>query len=347
MAERPKLIREAPQNHAASDWKTIPTGSTLLDLALNGGWAFGRVINVIGDSSAGKTLIAIEAVANYARKYSLKNARYNEAENAFSRVYAESIGLPIGLKFTGDDKEKEEDRHGSPTVEAFQEDFEAFLKSCNRSNEPLLYILDSFDALEAEKELKRDFGDRQPGAKAALSSEFYRTHIGDIAKHDCLLMIISQVREAIGVMFGDTKVRSGGKSHDFFCSQIVWLSTGRKITGKVAGVEQTIGVHTKFNVKKNKLGKPYGSANLVIRYNYGIDNEVSNIEWLKEARLGAAGHLTIKIDEYAAALEEIRQKRDVETHKKMSEELDNAVRIRWQEIDAAAAPPMKKYGELA
>ena len=344
MAERLVLTRAAKAQTAKEEdkWGFVPTGSTLLDLGLGGGWALGRAVNLVGDSSAGKTLLAIEAAANFARLYGIKNARYNESENAFIRSYAETVGLPAGLQFVGDDAEREVDRHGSATVEDFQADFEAFIKSRHNSK-PSFYVLDSFDALEAAKELKRDFGDRQPGAKAALSSEFYRTHISDIAAANCLLMIISQTREAIGVMFGETKTRSGGKAHDFFASQIVWLSTGRQIKGKVAGVERTVGTHTIFNVKKNKLGKPYARANLVIHYNYGIDDELSNIEWLKDNKLGAAGRLTLKIDEYADAITDVRAQRDIETLKQMSDELKQAVRIRWEEIDAAAAPPLKKY----
>lgn len=326
-----------------ADWGTIPTGSTLLDLGLNGGWALGRAVNLVGDTSAGKTLLAIEATANFARLHGIKDARYNEAENAFLRSYAESIGLPTGMKFVGDDADNEADRHGSTTVEDFESDFGSFLKSRIGKGRSSLYVLDSFDALEAAKELKRDFADRQPGAKAALSSEFYRKHIADIASAQCLLLIISQLRDAIGVMFGETQVRSGGRAHDFFCSQIVWLSTGKKITGKIAGVERIVGTRSVFNVKKNKLGKPFAKAGLIISYNYGVDDELSNIEWLKENKLGAAGRLTLPIDEYAKAVQDVREQRDIATLKQMSEELKTAVRTRWAEIDAAAAPPLKKY----
>ena len=325
----------------------LPTGATLLDLGLGGGWAYGRVGNIVGDTAAGKTLIAIEACANHAQLHGIKDIRYNEAENAFSRDYAESIGLPPGIKFTGDDAEKEEDRRGSRTVEEFQADFEKWLRPRIGKDRPCLYILDSFDALEAGSELKREFGDRQPGAKASLSSEFYRTHIADIHAARCHLLIVSQVRESIGVMFGESKTRSGGKAHDFFASQIVWLATSRQIKAKAAGVERVVGTHSIFNVKKNKVGKPFARAPLVIGYSYGVDDEMSNLEWLQENKLGAVGRLTLPIGEYAAAITEVRRARDFETLLRMRQELSNAVKARWQEIDDALAPPIKKYGDGA
>jgi RecA/RadA recombinase len=206
-----------------------------------------------------------------------------------------------------------------------------------------MYILDSFDALEAASELKRDFGDRQPGAKAALASEFYRTHIADIYGANCLFLMISQLRDAIGVMFGETKVRSGGKAHDFYASQIVWLATGKAIVEKRSGVELEIGTHTRYRVKKNKIGRPHDRAPLVIYYNYGIDDELSNLEWLQEKKLGSVGRLTIPISDYGQALRDVRTARDMDTLAKMREELRAAVRTRWTEIDTAFAPTMRKY----
>lgn len=332
-----------PVSPVSNRHPTIPTGATLLDLGLGGGWARRRVVNIVGDTAAGKTLLAIEACANFSKLFGVKDIRYNEAENAFDRDYAESMGLPPGVKFVGDDEPEEVNRRGSRTFEEFQADFEKWVTARKGKGRPCLYILDSFDALEAGKELKRDFGDRQPGAKAALSSEFYRTHIADIDAADCLLIIVSQIRDAIGVMFGESKTRSGGRAHDFFAAQIVWLATGRQIKERVSGVERTVGVHTVFNVKKNKIGKPFAKAPLVIHYNYGVDDELSNWEWLKENKLGGIGRLSISMDGYEDAIKEARRKRDMPRILEMRKELSDAVRRRWQEIDDAMAPPIRKY----
>ena len=322
---------------------TLPTGATLLDLGLNGGWAMNRIVNVVGDTAAGKTLLAIEACATFAAAHGVRDIRYNEAENAFDRDYAMTVGLPPNISFTGDEAPLEVDRRGSRTVEEFEEDFSRWLKPRIGKGRPCMYVLDSFDALEAASELKRSFGDRQPGAKAALASEFCRTHVADIDAAQCLLMIISQLRDAIGVMFGETQVRSGGRALDFYSSQIVWLATSKRISGKVAGVERYVGAHTMYNVKKNKIGKPFARHKLAIFYNYGIDDELSCLEWLQENKLGAAGRLTIKLDEYPAALNEVRAARDLDTLREMRSELQQAVRTRWAEIDDAMAPPVRKY----
>ncbi len=334
------LVKEAKQ---ATSLSLLPTGATLLDLGLGGGWAFGRAVNLVGDTSAGKTLCAIEACANFAKLYGIRDIRYNEPENALGRIYAESIGMPRGVKFTGDEKEQESERRGSRTVEEFEADFASWLKPRIGKGRPCMYVLDSFDAIEAGSELKRDFGDRQPGAKAALSSEFYRTHIADISEAQCLLLIVSQLRDAIGVMFGETQVRSGGRAHDFFASQIVWLSTGKAIRDKAAGVEREVGTHTRFNVKKNKIGKPHARAPLVIYYNYGIDDEQSCIEWLQAEKLGVVGRLSIPIGEYAQAIKDVRTARDLDTLARMRSELQAAVGTRWAEIDEALRPPVSKY----
>jgi recombination protein RecA len=359
MVERPSLTKPAPGVSASpviaapadivstsEDLVLIPSGATLLDLGLGGGWACGRVANIVGDTSTGKTLLAIEVCANFAARYGTRDIRYNETENAFSRVYGESVGLPPGIAFVGDDASREVDRRGSHTVEEFEADFDRWLKPRISRGRPCLYILDSFDALEAESELNRKFGDRQPGAKAALSSEFYRTHIGDIYSAGCLLLIVYQLRDAIGVMFGETKVRSGGKSHDFYASQIVWLATGKIIKEKRAGVEREIGIRTRFRVKKNKTGKPHHHAPLSIYYNYGIDDEMSCLEWLQENHLGAVGRLTIPIKEYAGAIQDVRASRDLDTLATMREELREAVRLRWAEIESAFAPVQRKYPAL-
>jgi recombination protein RecA len=334
-----------PKSTPPSNLTLIPSGATLLDLGLGGGWACGRVSNIVGDTSSGKSLLAIEACANFAKGRGIKDIRYNETENAFDKDYAESIGLPSGVKFVGHDAEKLYERHGSRTVEEFQEDFEKWVRG-RIGKGPCMYVLDSFDAMEARSELERKFGDRQPGVKAALASEFYRTHIADVAEADCLFLMISQLRDKIGVMFGETQDRSGGRSHDYYASQIVWLATGRAISEKRGSpqVEREVGVHTRMRVKKNKVGKPHARFPLVIYYSYGIDDELSNIEWLLENKMGAAGgSLTVPIDGYAQALKDVRRARDADTLGVMREELRTAVRTRWAEIEDQFAPSMSKY----
>jgi recombination protein RecA len=324
---------------------TFPSGCTLLDLGLGGGWAIGRAVNVVGDTSAGKTLVAIEAFANHALRFKGKNARrYNEAENALNHDYARSVGLPPDTSFTGDEEARKVDQRGSRTVEDFDADFRAFLAA--RRSGPCLYALDSCDALSVKAELdpKHKLGDAtRLAGKAALLSEFFRTHIADIDAAQCTLMIVSQIRDNIGVMFGPTQVRTGGRALDFYSTQIVWFSTPKPIKARASGVERVVGSRTIFHVKKNKIAGFGARAAITIHFNYGIDDEVSCIEWLEENKLGAAGPLTVPLREYRDALEEVRGARDFDTIMQMRAELQRAVRTRWAEIEAAMAPRMRKY----
>src|SRR5580700_7311803 len=197
--------REVPPLEVVEDSKLfLPSGSTLLDLVHGGGWGLGRVVNIVGDRSSGKTLLAIEACANFVKRYGVQNIRYNETEAAFDRAYAESIGLPVGVTFVGDDAEDETDRHGSITVEEFFDDLGAFLEDVSVG--PCLYIMDSADAMSSKAEMEREQGDATYGTeKAKAFSEGFRRHIKKIRSKQCLLIIISQIRDKIGVVFGETK----------------------------------------------------------------------------------------------------------------------------------------------
>src|SRR5579863_4550708 len=129
----------------------VTSGSFMLDLALGGGWGTGRVINVVGDQSSGKTLLAIEAAINFANQSRPSNVRYLEAEHAFDLGYAQNeLGMPKGIRFDSDDK--------LVTVEAFEHDFREFLND-TPIQDPTLYILDSLDSLSSDAERDRNIGD--------------------------------------------------------------------------------------------------------------------------------------------------------------------------------------------
>ena len=219
---RPIKVVEAPRalDYFSSDF--IPTGSFLLNLVLGGGWARKRVANLVGDKSSGKTLLAIEACANFAKHVGeAEDIRYAETESAFLEEYAHKIGMPQAAQLT-----KEED--GIRTVEDWYNDLDAFLKEQTKRTTPCFYVLDSLDALSDDAEADRAFGENTYGTgKAKGVSELFRRKISDIAKADCAMLIISQIRDNIGVTFGETKKRSGGRALDFYASQVVWLEIGR------------------------------------------------------------------------------------------------------------------------
>lgn len=314
----------------ASSAAFFPSGSTLLDLANDGGWGVGTVTNIVGDKSSGKTLLGIEACANFARLYDVADIRYAEAESAFNIDYARSIGLPRAVI----PSEVGEIR----TIEDFAKDFEAFLKERD-GKRPCLYILDSLDALSDDTEAESEIGTATYGTKKArMMSELFRRFMALSSEKLCSLIIISQIRDKIGVTFGETKTRSGGRALDFYASQIVWLAEVKKISRVVSSVPRVTGVQVLARNKKNKLGLPFREAEFTMLFNYGIDDERSMLDWLKKHKA-----LPESLDEYNRKIDQARQAQDRQAVDAMRQTLANACRAKWEDIEAALAPPMSKY----
>lgn len=310
-----------------------PSGSTLLDLVLGRGWPHGRIVNVVGERSAGKTLLAVEACANFIRVTDPDFIRYVEAEDAWDAEYARIVGMPKGVK----------PKQGIRTVEALFDDLTRFLdKQCN-GKDPAFYCVDSLDALSDEAELARDFEKSSYGtAKAAKMSELFRRKVGDIAEANCTLFVISQVRDKIGVMFGETKTRSGGKALDFYASIILWLREIKRLERTVMGNKRAVGTLVHARTKKNKVAKSYRNCELSILYNYGIDDEVSMLDWLEDNN--GTDCLERSVKELRESIRRAREKRDREFLAELSGELKMAVHQHWERIEAALAPPLSKYG---
>ena len=312
----------------------ISSGSFLLDLVLGGGWARKRVANIVGDKSAGKTLLAIEATANFAKRFDPADVRYAEAEAAFDEDYAHSIGLPDGVIFTGEDDRVE-------TVEDFHNDLERFLKG-RRKGAPCMYILDSLDALSDDAEMDRKIGEASYGTgKAKALSESFRRLIGTIRDHDCSLLVISQIRDNIGVSFGETKKRSGGRALDFYCSQVIWLSETGKIKRTIRGTERVIGANVKIRCKKNKVGTPFREADISVIFSYGVDDEVSMIDWL--AKHKALDRIGMDQKEALKLLGAARASQDRTAVVELREILREAVYTVWMDIENDLKPKMSKY----
>lgn len=307
----------------------LPTGSGVLDLALGGGWAQNRIINIVGDKSTGKTLQAIEACAQFAAIYGKDDIRYCEAEAAFDEEYAESIGMPEGI-----DYERTID-----TVEKWFEDLTAWLKK-NKTNKPCLYILDSLDALSDEAEMEREIDKGSyGGSKAKKLSELFRRLVRELRTTNCTLIIISQIRDKIGVMFGETKTRSGGRALDFYCSQIVWLSEIGKTKVTVRGIARVTGLEVKARVRKNKVGLAHREVEFLVRFGYGVDDEVSMINWLRDCK-------EFDKEEYQNAIAQVDTMRHGKNRaglRALNKELFAACKRTWDDIETQIATPMRKY----
>jgi recombination protein RecA len=312
----------------------ISSGSTLLDCVLGGGWAEGRVANIVGDKSAGKTLLAIEACANFALDHPAEHIAYRESEAAFDMTYAQSMGMPIGVDWS------EEIR----TVEDMDRDLARWL-STRKNHEPNLYVLDSLDALSDQAEASREIGEASYGVgKAKAMSEMFRRRTAELREKRCTLIIISQIRDKIGVTFGETKTRSGGRALDFYSSQVVWLSELKKIKRTVTGVDRITGVEIRARNRKNKIGKPFRETDLTILFNYGIDDEQSMLDWLKKNK-GERWVAPVGLEDYATTLKRARHEKDREVISGLHAELAAACRGRWNEIENALEPPISKYGK--
>jgi len=309
--------------------KFFSSGSTLIDLAAGGGWSIGAVVNIVGDKSTGKTLLAIEACANFAVQYKAASIRYAEIEAAFDRTYAYSMGMPKGAQYT-------EDVH---TIEDFERDLTAWL---DKQTEPNLYILDSLDACSSEAEMKRDVGAGSYGQEKAKGlSELFRKLVKKLREKQCTLIVISQIRDNIGVTFGETKKRSGGHALDFYATQVFWLAQIKSLKKIVTKVERTIGVEVRARNKKNKAGKPYRQVDFTILFSYGVADEVSMINWLKINK--GEDLLPEPAESYPKRVETAFRSKDREAVKAVRDELRSAVIARWEEIEDALEPPMRKY----
>lgn len=281
--------KKGTREKVKSTLELATTGSVMLNLAIsnkvNGGYPIGRIINIVGDKSSGKTLLAIEALASAIHKLSKDKivvARYVEVESAFDKPYAERLGLPV------DDVEFPNDPDGPDgttieTVEDWYEDMEAQTK--RDDFDEMIYIVDSMDALSSRSELATDIDKgTYGGAKPKKINELFRRLVRKIEKSNITLIMISQQKDKIGVTFGDRKTRSGGKALDYFSSVIVWLAELGKIKKGSKKKERIVGLRIKAKIKKNKVWIPFREADYNILFNYGIDDIGSMIDFLKEQK---------------------------------------------------------------
>lgn len=319
----------------------IRTGATLLNLAISGrrlgGWAGGRIVNVVGDKSSGKTLLAIEASANFARQFPKGLIKYREAEAAFDKPYAANLGMPIDRIDFGN-PEKPFD-----TVEEFFAELERFADRCIARRQPGLYILDSLDALSDKAEMERDLDTSSYGtSKPKKMSELFRRLVRKLEAAKITLIVISQVRSKIGVSFGRSTTRSGGRALDFYASQILYLAHIGAIKATRHGITRVIGIRVRAKCDKNKLAAPFRECDFVISFGYGIDDVGASLDWLKSVKslglVGIKGKLGLKQFKKELA------RMDNYDYERQAERINKVVSRRWKEIEKTFAPARKKYG---
>lgn len=319
----------------------IRSGCTLLDLITGGpkgAWPLGRVINIVGDKSTGKTLLAIEATANFCLQYPNGIPFYREAEEAFDKPYAGALGMPIDrVRFWDDEYDDPLD-----TVEKFYKDLKAATQECKKKGVPGLYVLDALDALSDDAEMKREDLEKEGYgvAKAFKMSLMFRKIIGLVSQANMCVIIISQIRDNIGAMFGKKSKRSGGKAMDFYCSLVVWLSYLGEIQKTRKGVKRTVGIKIKAKCEKNKITVPFRACEFPIRFGYGIDDLEANLNWLMEVNRTEDIDLSKKAaKEIVSSLDNIND----EEYAFLSKRTKKAVKSAWREIETGFLPKRKKY----
>lgn len=314
----------------------ISSGCQLLDCALGGGWPLGRISNVVGDKSTGKTLIAIEAAANFMKTFIMGEVYYVEAEAAFDLKYARSLGMNVDKVHFVD---------AIYTVEDVFEHLSKVLRGLTRDKDreyvPVLYIIDSLDALSDAAELKRGIDEGSYGAsKARKLSELFRRIVQELERKRVHLMIISQIRDNIGVMFGKKYSRSGGRALDFYASQIVYLAQLGQIKRTINKVTRTIGIRVKAKTEKNKIAMPMREVEFPIKFGFGIDDIAANCEWLEDiGRITEVKGFKGNLNSILKGLEDA----DDDEYRTVKYRLAKKVKECWQDVEAGFAPKRVKY----
>ena len=265
-----QIKKSAKKKIVKREEKYSSSGITTFDLALGGGIPIGRITNIVGDSSSGKTLLACEII--FSAKQLLGNKLewfYDDIENRFSFDTKNLYGFEIIPR----------DQQNSYTIEDFVENLKNKLDKL-KEGKTLIYIVDTFDNLTSEAELKREKKDSESGTfnleKQKSLGQFFRLRCRDIKNKKCILIIISQVRMNIGVMFGAKYYRTGGKALDHMASTIIWLAEAEKLKKKTL----TYGITTKCNITKVGNSRPFRECFIRIIFDMGADNVAGNILYL-------------------------------------------------------------------
>ncbi len=296
------------------DIEAIPTGSLSLDLALGvGGLPMGRIIEIYGPESSGKTTLTLELIAQAQKKG--KVCAFIDAEHALDPVYAKKLGVKIQDVFIS------QPDTGEQALE--------ICETLVRSGGVDVVVIDSVAALVPKAEIEGDMGDNHVGLQARLMSQALRKLTGTIKQANCMVVFINQLRMKIGVMFGNPETTTGGNALKYYASVRLDIRKGTPIKDK----DEIVGNETKVKVVKNKVAPPFKQANFQIMFNYGIAKNGELID------LGTAAKIVDKTGAWFAyngtkiGQGKVNAMRYLDEHPEVADEIEQKIREFYKQRD--------------
>ena len=300
-------IMRLGQNETAVEVEAIPTGSLGLDIALGiGGLPRGRVVEIYGPESSGKTTLALHVVAEAQKKGGV--CAFVDAEHALDTIYAKKLGVDLENVLISQPDTGEQALEIADTLV--------------RSGAIDVLVVDSVAALTPKAELEGEMGDSLPGLQARLMSQALRKLSGSISKSRCMVIFINQIRMKIGVMFGSPETTSGGNALKFYAS--VRLDIRR--IGAIKERDEVVGNQTRVKVVKNKVAPPFKQVEFDIMYGEGVSKMGELIDLGVKAGIVEKSGSWFSYDSERIGQGRENAKTYLKEHPEMAERIEQAIR---------------------